>query len=498
MKLKKIRVLTISGLMVAAIAWLGYPALSRAQVSVDPAFNPNNIIADRDMMDYNSMSLSDIQNFLQSKGSFLTNYATLDSNGQIKSAAEIIYNATHNNYDCDGVLLSTNPTLNEKNLNCQHITTISPKVILVLLQKEQGLIEKTSPEPRNLDWATGYGCPDNWVCNPYYKGFGKQVNSAALQFLAYMNNPNYYGFQANRTYQIHNTPKPYCENSNRTMTVTPQNRATAALYDYTPHVFNGNYNFYKLWRRYFSIDTNIIYPNGTIIKAQNDPRIWLIENGQKRLFDNWSAFTSRFSPQQIVTVPSDILNNYPTGTEIKFANYSVVQTPNKQIYLLADETKRPFISTAVFKKLGYNPGELKQASADDLSAYATGTSITATSTYVTGALFQEKQSKNIYEVKDGTKALVDPVLLPIKFPYQKLTPTTWNKLAKYATTSPILLDNGALVKTTSYPTVYLISDGKKRPFANESIFKKLGYNDANVIAVSSQFLYNYDMGNPIQ
>jgi hypothetical protein len=44
----------------------------------------------------------------------------------------------------------------------------------------------------------------------------------------------------------------------------------------------------------------------------------------------------------------------------------------------------------------------------------------------------------------------------------------------------------------------LISGGKKRPFADTTVFAKLNYDPANVITVSSQLLYNYDLGDPIQ
>jgi hypothetical protein len=496
MKLPKLTTISLI-FPVLAIFCLFRPAASHAQLTIDPTFNPNKILADGELLNYNAMNLNDIQTFLQNKNSFLANYIATSTNGTPKSAAQIIYDATHNNYDCDGVTLSANPTEAEKAAKCQHITTVNPKVILVLLQKEESLIEDSNPPQSHLDWAAGYGCPDGWVCNPYYKGFGKQVNSAALQFLAYMNNPGGYTYQAGQTYTINNTLNPYCTAATQTMQVTPQNQETAALYNYTPHVFNGNYNFYELWNRYFPKVLRI-YPNGSVIQASGDSRVWLIEDGRKRLFDNWSAFISRFKPEQIVKVNTSDLDNYPVGDEIKFANYSVVQTQDKKIYLLVDQTKRPFANPAVFKAIGFNPAEIQQASSTDLAAYQVGSTITATSTYVTGALLQDSKTGDIYYIQDGKRAPVDKALLSIKFPYQKIIKVTTKELKNYATTTPILLDEGTLVQTTTYPTVYLISGGKKRPFADTTVFAKLNYDPANVITVSSQLLYNYDLGDPIQ
>ena len=477
------------------------PLSSKAQIEIDPNFNPHKILEDSDLLDCTSMSLSDIQSFLQSKNSYLANYLTPNNNGVIKSAAEIIFDAARNNFNCDNVELSESPSEEEKVSKCQRITTVSPKFLLVLLQKEASLIEDSSPTQARLDWATGYGCPDNWACNPYYKGFGKQINSAALQFLAYMNEQSKYKYQAGGTYNFTN---PYGTISTSSMTVTLQNKATAALYNYTPHVFNGNYNVFKLWNKYFS--TNIInnvkkllYPNDSLLSVEGDPGIWLIENGKKRPFLNYSAFISRFSPEQVVKVLKTELDNYPQGDNIKFANYSLVQTPDKNIYLLVGKEKQAFTDLATFKKIGFNPEEIEKASEEELANYQVGKKISATSTYVTGALLQDTKTGGVYYVENGTKApLLDKILLSTKFKGKKIIKVSPTILEAYTKIGPVLFDDGTLVKTDTYPIPYLISDGEKRQFADEATFIRLGYNPKNVISVSSKFLYNYPNGEIIK
>lgn len=476
---------------------LAFPLPIFAQAIIDPNFNPERIISDNDLLNYSSMSLPEIQTFLQNKNSFLANYRTLNAHGDIKSAAEIIYDAANNNFDCPKGVLSDNPTEAEKRLKCKNITTINPKFILVTLQKEASLIEDLNPSQGRLDWAMGYGCPDGWVCNPYYKGFGKQVNSMSLQFLAYMNEPNHYNYRAGQTYTISNTLDPYCTSANQTMIVTPQNQATAALYNYTPHVFNGNYNVYKLWDRYFPTSSKQ-YPDGSILQAKNDTGIWLIENGKKRPFLSYSAFISRYNPSQIIKVETADLDNYQQGEKIKFSNYSLVQTPDKTIYLLVDKEKRQFTNLATFKKIGFNVAEIESATPEDLISYQAGKIITATSSYVTGALLQDIKSGGIFYVENGVKApLIDKALLTAKYGDKKIIKVSPIILAAYKETDPIIFADGTLLKTDNYPMVYLISNGKKRPFSGENSFTNLGYNFKNVISVSSQFMYLYPSGEAI-
>ena len=108
--------------------------------------------------------------------------------------------------------------------------SINPQVLIVLLQKEQGLVTDTWPASYEYQEATGYGCPDTAPCSSNYAGFSNQVTSAAWQFRQYLNYPNNYNYTVGNNYIQYN-PVSSCGGS----TVNVQNQATAALYDYTPY-----------------------------------------------------------------------------------------------------------------------------------------------------------------------------------------------------------------------------------------------------------------------
>ncbi|MDO8592791.1 MAG: hypothetical protein Q7R92_03415 [bacterium] len=472
--------------LIAIIIFLfSFPSFSRAQ-----GFDPNNIISDQEILNYSSMDLADIQRFLETKDSYLANYSCSDASGITRKASEIIYNAAVNNYDCDGAVLSDNPTVEEKQAKCRKIT-INPRFLLVLLQKEQSLIESPSPSQSHLDWAAGYGCPDSGGCNSRWKGFGKQVNSAALQFRDYMDNPQFYTYKAGQTYALTN---PYGVVSSGSITVTPANQATAALYNYTPHVYNGNYNFYKIWQRYFTR----FYPDGTLMQADGEAGVWLIENGVKRPFFSKGALLSRYDPGKIIKVGKSDLDKYSAGAPIKFPQYSLVKSPRGTIFLLVDNKKRGFTSMSAFRKMGFNPDEVVKASWEDLNVYANGANITATSTYPTGALLQDKTTGGVYYVIDGAKApLTDKIFLTAKFKNKKIIKVKTAELEQYQTVKPYLFGDGELLKTKDSPYTYVISGGRKLLIADDKVFKNLGYKTENIIIVPPQVLYLYDAGTPI-
>lgn len=486
--MKKIKLIIINTFLIASLL---IPVLTTAS-AIDENFNPNNIISDKDLLDYSSMSLADIQKFLENNNSYLATYSTVNTHGDIKTAAEIIYDASYNNYDCEGIKLSDNPSEREKQTKCRKITTVNPKFLLLLLQKEQSLIEESNPSQRQLDWATGYGCPDGASCNPYWQGFGKQVNSAALQFLWYLKAPHQYSYRQGNTYSFSN---PYGTISTAKVTVTPENQATAALYNYTPHVYNGNYNVYKLWKRYFPPK---VYPNGTLLRAKGELGVWLIENGSKRPFVSKVALSSRFDENKIIEVSASDLNAYSSGSPIKFANYALVRSPKGELYLLVDNKKRPFASSEAFKHIGYNPEEVSNASWEDISSYKDGTPITIASAYPTGALLQNNKTGGVYFVSEGEKApILDKSFLSTKFKNKKIIAVNPEELDKYTNIDPIVFEGGELLKTSASPAVYLIDNGYKRPFLSGEDFISLGYKWSNIITTSPQVLYLYPLGEAV-
>ena len=475
-----------TAILILALLFLVPGGIKAANKEFDPSF----LISDEELLNFNSMTLNQIQKFLESKNSYLATYKTNSSYGEFKSAAEIIYDAAVNNYDCDGVSLSDNPDNAERSLKCKKIGTVNPKFLLALLQKEQSLISSTNPSEGQLNWATGYACPDHSVPNPYYKGFGKQVNSAALQFRWYVLSPNPPGnwYKAGETYTFDKDTKYEAQ-------VKIENKASAALYTYTPHVYNGgNYLFWQIWNDYFPEQA---YPNGTILKAGDT--YWLIQNGEKRKFASINVLASRFDPAKAITISESNLSLYSEGTIIKFPNYSIIMSPDGKLYLLVNGKKRLFANNAVFKNMGYNTEEIQSASWADINSYEDGPELSLSSAYPTGALLQNKKTGGVYWVEEETKApLLDKIFLNTKFKGKTIYPIDEDQLDKYTTVGPIKFADGELLKTDSSPAVYLIQDGKKRAFISGEIFEQLGYAWNNIITVPDKVLALYNIGELIE
>lgn len=109
---------------------------------------------------------------------------------------------------------------------------INPQVLIVLLQKEQGLVTDTWPTSNQYRSATGYGCPDTAPCDAQYYGLTNQLTWAARMFRSILNaSPTWYTPYVMGNNYIRWNPQASCGGS----TVNIETRATQALYNYTPY-----------------------------------------------------------------------------------------------------------------------------------------------------------------------------------------------------------------------------------------------------------------------
>ncbi|MWB99245.1 hypothetical protein [Agromyces seonyuensis] len=261
MRAFRILVAAVAAIALLSVGFAAAAPAERAEAAVASEFDPGYIMSDQ--VFYNSASLSEsgIQAFLNSQvptcrattgPTCLRHYTQTTPNraavpnrcgayagGTAQSAARIIYRVAQ-------------------------ACGISPKVLIVLLQKEQGLVTTTAPTSRQYRSATGYGCPDTAACDSTYYGYFNQVYMAALQFKRYQGSPGSWAYQAGRTNNILYHPNAACG----TKPVYIRNQATAGLYLYTPYTPNaaslgnlygtgdscssyGNRNFWRMYTDWF-------------------------------------------------------------------------------------------------------------------------------------------------------------------------------------------------------------------------------------------------------
>jgi hypothetical protein len=452
-----------------ALAMAFQPVAAFAQTDsrgfeIDPEFNPSMVLADADVFDLGTMSYPRMVSFLRSKG-VLADLILPDIDGTPKPASDIIWRVA--------------TTYN-----------VNPQFLLMLLQKEQSLVEDPAPSQRQLDWATGFAvcdsCSKDDPSIADFKGFANQVEYAAKQM-----RDRYYM----RVLTIGHTGTGLAPGATTIIdgiTVIPANIATAAMYSYTPHI-HGNQNAWKIWKRWFTRH----FPNGTAVRG-SDGKIWWIRNGLKRPFASTAVASTMIDLGKVVNVNDAELSAYDEGLPISFPNYALLKETNGTIWLIVDDERRHIVDMDAFRAFGFNMDEVQEVATEDLQYYTATDPITTLTQYPQGQLLEEEYTGQVWYAEDGERHLIqDAVMLGLYFKARKPKVVSAAVLGSLKVGTPYGLQDGELVKSPISPAVFVIEHGQRRSIPDGETFESLGWQWKNIVTVPEITLVNYPEGAPI-
>jgi hypothetical protein len=259
-----VKPVTIATFILVSIVFGGwlYLQMQRPVEAADMSkFDPSNIMSDAVMSDKNSMTEPQIQAFLESKN---------PCNNTNISKASVYHKVKDGRFVCMYEDTFNGETAAHIIWQAAQDYSINPRVIIVLLQKEQGLITDTWPNSIQYNKATGYGCPDTAACDTQYYGLKNQIRQAANLFRNVLNG-GWTNYPVGNNYVQYN-PNTACGGT----TINIKNRATSALYRYTPYQPNqsalnagygtgdscgayGNRNFWLYFTDWFGSTQGFVY-----------------------------------------------------------------------------------------------------------------------------------------------------------------------------------------------------------------------------------------------
>lgn len=291
-----------------------------ASAAVASDFNAGSIISDALFFDGGAMSAADVQSFLDIKGASCTAGSLCLKNYVDTPTTQPAEAGLCNGYS-GGFPQTAAQIIAAVGASCG----VSQKVLLVTLQKEQGLVTATAPASWRYRTAMGYGCPDSSVCDTQYYGFFNQVYKAARQFKRYALTPQYYSYRAGRVNTILYSPAAGCPSSQ----VYIDNQATAGLYDYTPYQPDaaalanlygtgdacssyGNRNFWRDYTDWFG-STQV---GASLVVSTTDPTVYLVTYDHKYPITDLATMESLSPLGALAYVPQSFLDSRQTGVPL--------------------------------------------------------------------------------------------------------------------------------------------------------------------------------------
>jgi LysM repeat protein len=376
-----------SMLLIAAMSAVGVVALESKNNSAEAAnaawFNPGQIISDSAFYAPGTMSAADIQRFLNGKVAVCRADPTRP--GCLKdyrlSTPEVVGVAGR----CASLPAKTNISAAELIYDVSIACGISPKVLLVKLQKEQGLVTSTNPSPRAYEFALGMDCPDTPTgCSAASAGFFWQLYKGAGQLNWYSNPAGSFtwlrpGATISRPYQANN---PGCGAQSFVL----ENRATAALYYYTPYVPNqtalgnlygvgdvcsayGNRNFFRDYTDWFGSTIG-----GSFLLKGDGPDVFMIVDETKYRVPTPELLTSLAPLGPLATVPNAHLDRFTTIGDMSALARNAV---DGSYFFIHNSSRLPFASCDEVAAWGLDCANAITMTGSQVSALVAGEAMSA-------------------------------------------------------------------------------------------------------------------------
>ncbi|NCU30728.1 hypothetical protein EOM57_02895 [Candidatus Saccharibacteria bacterium] len=478
-------------------------------------FTAGNIMSDLVMTNKGSMSEAQIQAFLSSKN---------PCNDRNISKAAAYPNIKYNIKDGKFVCLAEESFDGESAARiiwqAAQDYNINPQVLIVLLEKEQGLITDTWPNNIQYRAATGYGCPDTADCDGKYYGFKNQVRNAANFFRAYQTgNTGWYklvwpgnkytGAWQPFDYAVQLHPNAACGSINTRI----ENRATASLYSYTPYRPNqaalnaqyghgdscssyGNRNFWMFFNDWFgsthSPDTLLPHPDGTLVDMNG--AVYLIQGSELHHIKNGTVFESHSYRWQDIKPATTGDRNLTVTWPVDFMAPGMLYTGDDTgVYTTVrykDKWVKQLISYQSFVSLRYSWSQVRQIPKNHLPTETHPQVYSLLDRHPEGALIDNKG--RVYLIDHGTlRPISAPAFESHRWRWDDIVPALNGDLT-LVTGADVLLRQGSLVQ--SGPDLFIVQhppSGKEvmRPIAPyECLTTILKYSLAEAISINTSSL----------
>ena len=398
-------------------------ANTKADAADASRFDPGLIISDSVFYDFGTMSVADIQRFLESKvpvckandggPTCLRDYVTdeLDKVGE--------------DGKCQSMSAKQNVKASQLIYDIARACGINPRVLLVVLQKEQGLIQATNPTAYMYRAALGYGCPDSdpAICGKVWSGLFNQLYKGAGQLQWYGDPRGSFTYlKVGRTANIRYNPDATCGSKS----VMIKSIATSALYYYTPYTPNdaamknlygsgdkcsayGNRNFWRFYSDWFGSPIG----GGFLLKSATSGTYLIVDNN-KYLINDPSMLEALKPLGPLGTISQDYLDTFTTSPTIMSR---LVKSATGQYWYYDAGKKFTITSCDQAITFGLECAGAIQLTASQLAALADGGAMTELVAGDSGDqyLISQGQKRQILDAYSATElGITLPSLAPTK------------------------------------------------------------------------------------
>lgn len=241
------------------------------------------------------------------------------------------------------------------------------------------------------------------------------------------------------------------------------------------------------------------HPDRRLIRAKDDYKVYIMEDGLKRHIPNPRVFEDQalnwndvevVEPDEVEVLPEDDALSYTEGT--------LIQGEGPEVYAISNDEKRHIKNPAVFTKLKYNWQNIIKVDNQELGLYPTGSSLDETSNHPDSTLVKVGDKPTVYVVEgDKLKPITSIEAFDShNYRWGRVKVISQELKNEYKTATSLKLGNGALVRSPS-GKIYSIDQDKKRWIRTADDLKKAGFKESRIIDVTNEEINEIEEGEDV-
>lgn len=242
---------------------------------------------------------------------------------------------------------------------------------------------------------------------------------------------------------------------------------------------------------HFPAGEKMKYPDNTLVKAEDSPVVYLIKNGKRKEFSSAALFEKLgYEWNKIISVKAEEMNGYSTDGKVLYSDSSLIKArDNPAIYLLEGGEKRKITSAVLFEKRGYKWNDIISLGSEEIKDYPDGKIMT----YPDGTLIKREGFPVVYKIEGGKRKEFTSLALfeATKSKWSDVITLDKDEFLAYLDGGIVRYPEDTLFKEKGVDKIYAIKNGKAEWIKTAEEFKKAGYKWSGIIEISKVEMNSY-------
>jgi hypothetical protein len=217
----------------------------------------------------------------------------------------------------------------------------------------------------------------------------------------------------------------------------------------------------------------VSFPNGILLKATNNPKVYYIDNGTRRPIESPNMLRSQFRWEDLVVSTPVEVDALPMGAAMTYRDGSLLSNRGV-VYVVSDGAKRPIESASTFLQKGYKWSNVIAVSDAELAPHTQGAMLTAGDKHPNGSLLL-RPGGEVYIVKNGQRRYIpSPLIFEARYRWESLIPVSEAYLNTYPQGENEFYPDGLLISSAT--GVYMMQNNVRQPITSPEVFESYGLN----------------------